>query len=340
MVGDIKRLFNLKDAMKLLDFADESTSFLKGLLLKTPSSPLYLKNSEGKKWIVFLLSLDADFVEDLSKAIKVQIPNAKKQVLKGYGECYLRAWKSAEKDSEARTAIEDKVFQPLMEGALLCVNAALQSNILTVLHPLHEAKKGPDVDALLYKLYGPLLWRSLKAANPMVRMNSLSVFSDTFPLRDPADKTEVQNAAVLKGLKLLEELLLDTNPSVRVAAADAVGRTLGTFWNMVPTDSIRSLLNILCTKHACDSTSTAVRVGVINCMMIILENPDSHALLRPLLNAPVVELLVLDLGETVLLEQLIAWMLELLDRGGRSQARAPPVGRGHESRGVRVWGGA
>jgi len=283
MVGDIKRLFNLKDAMKLLDFADESTSFLKGLLLKTPSSPLYLKNSEGKKWIVFLLSLDADFVEDLSKAIKVQIPNAKKQVLKGYGECYLRAWKSAEKDSEARTAIEDKVFQPLMEGALLCANAALQSNILTVLHPLHEAKKGPDVDALLYKLYGPLLWRSLKAANPMVRMNSLSVFSDTFPLRDPADKTEVQNAAVLKGLKLLEELLLDTNPSVRVAAADAVGRTLGTFWNMVPTDSIRSLLNILCTKHACDSTSTAVRVGVINCMMIILENPDSHALLRPLL---------------------------------------------------------
>lgn len=78
----------------------------------------------------------------------------------------------------------------------------------------------------------------------------------------------------------METMLKDDDVKVRIAAADATARTLGTFWNVVNTKNIRTLINILLVKHISDSSSALVRVSAINAITMILENPDSHGLLR------------------------------------------------------------
>ena len=52
-----------------------------------------------------------------------------------------------------------------------------------VLGALHGAKSSPGVDALLLRLYRPILFRALAAANPAVRRNALCLLVDAFPLQ-------------------------------------------------------------------------------------------------------------------------------------------------------------
>ena len=53
--SDVKRLFQMKSALAVLDFENESISYLKSLLLRTVSSPLFLKQTEGKRFHCFSL---------------------------------------------------------------------------------------------------------------------------------------------------------------------------------------------------------------------------------------------------------------------------------------------
>jgi condensin-2 complex subunit G2 len=78
--------------------------------------------------------------------------------------------------------------------ARACLHASskgLASNVLVVLHQLHEAKRlgpgagagaGAALDGALVRLYEPLLFRALSAANAAVRRNALLLLLDAFPL--------------------------------------------------------------------------------------------------------------------------------------------------------------
>ena len=90
--ADVKRMFQVSDALDLLDFDDEeSISYLKSLLCRTLSTPLYLKNPSssagyGRKFIVGLFVMagqqeNGRLMEDLHQAVRAQIPNAKLPVL-------------------------------------------------------------------------------------------------------------------------------------------------------------------------------------------------------------------------------------------------------------------
>ena len=92
---DVKRMYNISDALQLLDFDDEeSISYLKSLLCRTVSSPLYLRSAVnkasnfGRKFIVGLFAMgQQELIQDLHRAIRVQIPDAKLPVLQVC--CYL-----------------------------------------------------------------------------------------------------------------------------------------------------------------------------------------------------------------------------------------------------------
>ena len=88
-LNDVKRMYAVSDALRLLDFDDEeSISYLKSLLCRTVSTPLYLRsatnkaNNYGRKFIVGLFAMEQQqVIQDLHRAIKVQIPEAKLPVL-------------------------------------------------------------------------------------------------------------------------------------------------------------------------------------------------------------------------------------------------------------------
>eukprot|EP00978_Attheya_sp_CCMP212_P016764 scaffold44171_cov64-Attheya_sp.AAC.1 len=313
----VKRLLTLKEAFNLFDFEEEETiAYLRSLILRTVSSPLYLGCNEGVRLIAYLFQVHDSLTRDLHSAIKVQIPDAKKKVLEAYGDIYLRSWTASPDGSAARMAVEELALQDLMFAALHIGAPKMSRSIRTVLSPLHEAKKTPSVDKMLHRMYGPILWRSLSAANPLVRINASIILSETFPLRDP-DAGHIQTeACVEKSIGALKSLLTDSDPRVRVAGSDASARIIATFWDALPTKDIRSILNrkynqngllivpqiSICSvlnqnflvlsnrkildiisKHASDLSSSAVRAAAITAVTCLLDAPQSHAVLRALL---------------------------------------------------------
>lgn len=240
---DVKRIFQVRDALGVLDFENGSIAYLKSLLLRTVSSPLFLKQTEGKRFIASLFYLHESMVRDLHQAIRVQIPEAKKPILQAYGEVYFRAWKETEPDSPVRNAIEEIALQDIMYAVLHVANPNTQKSLMMILEPFHVAKKTPQVENLLQRMYGPILWRSLRAANPHVRTNAAEVLSATFPLKTASASHKEMERAVQKGTNALKSLLTDEQPRVRVAGSEVTATVLATFWDVLPPADIRMLLN-------------------------------------------------------------------------------------------------
>jgi condensin-2 complex subunit G2 len=77
------------------------------------------------------------------------------------------------------------LLQNLMNAALHGSGQALVANIRRVLGELHRSKRlggAGSVDAMLVRLYEPILFRALSATNAGVRRNALQLLLDAFPL--------------------------------------------------------------------------------------------------------------------------------------------------------------
>lgn len=303
--ADIKRLWNMRDALGLLNFQDETIAQLRSFLLKTVSSPLYIKNVEGRKMISFLFQLDAGLAKDLHQSIKAQIPMAKRSTLEVYGDIYFRAWKestqasqelrSHEEESEdddgdssqrgrsIQDTIEENVLQDLMFASVHVASPHMATSLRTILEPLYAQKKNPEVEQMLFRMYTPIIWRSLSAANPMVRVHASSILSRTFPLRDPTKGKIHLKEVNDKSVESLLNLMNDVDHKVRVGGCVATIHILGVYWDALSSKDIRALLNQVIMKHASDASSSAVRVQAVNGITQLLDAKASHGVLRPLL---------------------------------------------------------
>jgi hypothetical protein len=237
-----KRLFQLRDAFFYIDFTNPSSDSLRALLLRVASNPLCLKLPEGKRFLAALFQ-DPILVSDLHSAIRAQIPDARKTVLLAYGEIYTKAWKDATTSAEeVRDTLEHQALQDLMHAVIHVASPTTHKSILALLEPLHEAKKSTEVATLLYRLYSPILWRSLGASNPLVRVHAIHVLAQVFPLQDPSQSNQMQQA-ISKATTALEAALTDSDPRVRVAASEATAQIAALFWEALPAADIRMLLN-------------------------------------------------------------------------------------------------
>ena len=289
---DVQNMYDMRHALTFFDFDDDaSISYLRSLLLRTASSPLYLRhytgknatNNLGRKFIVYLFQLHESLVRDLHRAVRVQIPDAKMGVLQAYGDVYFQAWKSSvhskfsmdhqearllyddddkdddkdddndseDEDGNRRTnlyanVVEEHVLQDLLYASLHLAQSSMAASVRTVLQPFFRAKKTPEVDQMLYRMYSPILWRALKAVNPLVRVNACVILADTFPLRDPSAGPIQTEECLVNSVTIIKSLLLDEDPRVRVASADATARILGSYWDALSSADIRGILNCKC----------------------------------------------------------------------------------------------
>lgn len=87
----IKRLYDVRNAMHLLEFQDESICFLKELLLRTFLEPLFLNSAIGVKFLTFTFSLDIEFVDEIHQLVRSQLLLAQREtVAKKYGMIYFQ----------------------------------------------------------------------------------------------------------------------------------------------------------------------------------------------------------------------------------------------------------
>jgi condensin-2 complex subunit G2 len=244
--SDVKRLYVIRSALEVIELDDADSADFVSMLLRVASSPTCLKSSEGKRFLSYLFSLGPTMLQKLHFSIRAQITGNKKSILQDYGDVYFSAWKDATTE-EARVTFETEVLQDLVHSVLHAANPSLVTALLQVLSRYHDAKQNVEVEALLHRLYGPVLWRATAAANAKVRVNAVRVLSKVFPLQQPQQKARngkhIADSAVLKACAALRKLLLDPDPRVRVASSEAVAHILCVFWDGIPSNEIRRLLN-------------------------------------------------------------------------------------------------
>ncbi|KAG6395914.1 hypothetical protein SASPL_142047 [Salvia splendens] len=277
---DVHRVYSLREAFSLFDFEDESIEDLKHLLIRCMISPLYLKTEDGRKFIAFLFGLSMQLIKELCAMIKSQIPFGRKSMLEAYGEILFRGWKTVE--SERKNEIENGFLQELVEGAIYASSPDLAASIRRILWGFVQQRTTEGVEKLIFRLAEPVVFRSLQVANSNVRQNALHLLLDLFPLENPDATKEAKDTLLEKQFFLLEKLLSDDCPDVRVVAVEGICRTLHLFWEVVPSPTITKMITRI-FDHMIYDACTEVRLSTVNGVIYLLGNPQSHEVLKVLL---------------------------------------------------------
>ncbi|KAF7130526.1 hypothetical protein RHSIM_Rhsim10G0100700 [Rhododendron simsii] len=277
---DVHRVYAIREAFTLFDFDDESIEDLKLLLIRCAIAPLYLKTEDGRKFIAYMFGLSGQLLKEALAMIKSQIPFGRKSMLEAYGEILFRGWKLVE--GNLRDEIENGFLQGLIEGAIHASSDSLAASIRRVLGGFIAQRTVDGVEKLLFRLAEPVIFRSLQVANSNVRQNALHLLLDLFPLEDPDSTKEVKDTLLYKQFFLLERLLMDDCPDVRVVAVEGSCRILHLFWEIIPTSTITKIITKIFDDMTHDPCNE-VRLATLNGIVYLLGNPQSHEILKVLL---------------------------------------------------------
>ncbi|POM79751.1 Condensin-2 complex subunit G2, partial [Phytophthora palmivora] len=196
-----------------------------------------------------------------------------------------------------REKIEEECIQRYVRDAVHAGSTSLFNAVRSVLQIFFENKRHPGVDELLYRICSPILWRGVKAPNDSVRRQATILLFDNFPLRDPAFNNEMMDLTLQKQFDTFEELLGDSHPALRVAAIEGVSKVLSVYWELLPAETIRCFISKLVVDLVNDVSSSTVRAAVFEGVQFILDNHNSHSILKPLL--PMLAPLINDRNEKV-----------------------------------------
>ncbi|CAL8463631.1 g3165 [Coccomyxa elongata] len=278
--ADVKRCYTMRHALSLLDFEDATIDDLKRLLLRAAFSPTFLRCKEGRRYLAHLFTLEPQMVRELGAIIRNQVPSGRKSVLEAYGEILYRAWR----ESTAACLLEvENQIQGLMQAAISASTQPMAAALRTALNGFHQEKAAPGVDALLLRLYRPILFRSLAAANPAVRRNTLGVLLDAFPLQDPDASNEETDELLSKQFAQLGDALGDSVPAVRQAAVSGVCKLLNTFWELIPGAVTAGFLKRVAGELAFDGACVGVRAAAVSGLAALAQNPLTHPLMKKML---------------------------------------------------------
>ncbi|XP_060920433.1 condensin-2 complex subunit G2 isoform X1 [Labrus mixtus] len=278
---EIQRVWSLHDVLLSLDFTSEDNKQATDLLLQCFQFPNFIKNDDGKRFLVFLFSWDVGFIPMIHGTVKNGLEFYSKTRTAHITEIYFRAWKKASGDFLEQ--IESSCVQDLMRCAILLSRSSpVFDKVRQIVNYFHKKKSCPRVEKMLYHLYKPVLWRALSAPNFEVRANAALLFAEAFPLHDPEQNCSNMDKTIQKQLDTAMELLNDTHPTVRSSATLGVCKVLAKFWELFPPTIITDFLKKM-MELATDSSSADVRCSVFKSLPIVLENPLSHPILEKLL---------------------------------------------------------
>ncbi|KAK8961624.1 hypothetical protein KSP40_PGU009188 [Platanthera guangdongensis] len=277
---DVYRVYALREAFTLFDYEDESIEDLRLLLVRCLITPVYLKTKEGRRFIAFIVGLNDLLLKEAMALARSQIPFGKKSVLEGYADIIFKAWRGS--GDSVKVEIEHGFLQGLIDGAIHAQTKLFSASIRRVLSRFISQRTTPGVDKLLFRLAEPVLFRSLQVANSDVRRNALFLLLDLFPLEDPDVTKEEKDTLLEKQFFLLQKLLLDDCPEIRAVTVEGLCRILNLFWEVIPSLTITKVLGKVVDDMSLDMCNE-VRLSTLNGIIYLLENPQSHEVMKVLL---------------------------------------------------------
>lgn len=192
---------------------------------------------------------------------------------------------SAEKSTggtPAAVLIEDNVQQLLQEAVHLREQKTF-SCFRSLLRAFHDVRRSVEIDAMLFRIYDPIIWRSLRCANASVRANASVLFLDIFPLQSSGGNAEQDERILQKQFDLLSTLLTDSDQRVRALTALGVCHILTEYWDVLPTATTHNLLKYLVDTLAVDASCATVRLAVFQGLEVLLQQPLAHEVVKNLL---------------------------------------------------------
>lgn len=281
---EIQRVWSLHNVLLSLDYNSEDSKQIIDLLLQCFQRPVYIKNDDGKRFLVFLFSWNVNFIWVIHGTIKNQLEFYSKTMTTHIMEIYFRAWKKASGDFLEK--IETSCIQDFMQNAIFLHRASpVHAKVRQILSYFHTRKSCNKVEKMLCNLYKPILWKALSAPNFEVRANATLLFTEAFPVHDPEQNNKNLDEAVQKQLDTAMGLLDDPHPTVRSNATLGVCKILAKCWELLPPTIITDFLKKLVMELAADTSSPDVRCSVFKCLPIVLDNSLSHPILEKLLPA-------------------------------------------------------
>ena len=274
--SDIKRLYQLRTALSIIDYDDSESQSFVSLLLRITSTPACIRHPDGKKLVAYLLS-DPEFQystlqSQVHLSIRVQIPNNQPSIVQHYSDIYYMAWKEVcscenhgdhEGNGGLRNTFEMDVLSDYVYASIYAEQTSLVPLIHILLskwynyHPMmkhtvtasssnnnnstgHNASSHSDDRAqFLHRMYTPIIWRATVAPNPVVRINSIQTLLYVFPL----SSSDSNNNNITKVCTTIQQLLQDPDIKVRCATAQMTTQLLLLYWDGVPARYIHMILN-------------------------------------------------------------------------------------------------
>lgn len=276
---DLKRLFMVREALTYLDLEDESTLQLRILVQRTFLHTQFLAlggDNFGRRFLIWALTA-LPLVALFHKTMKSGLVSAPKWKRESYANVYFRAWQTAEGPFKLRI---EAALTNLVDSALHVQNSGARRAAESVLQYFVDQKSiEKKVEDLLHRLYSPLLFHALEVANPNVRENALRQLGIVFPLVPPVLPQGEFDEALQEQFHTLVDSLEDRAPNVRSQAVLSIGRIVSTFWDLLPLQSVRAILNHITDELVFDRASPAVRESVFRVLAAIIEQtPASHRL--------------------------------------------------------------
>lgn len=257
--ADLRACYQLREALTLFDYDDGSIEDLKRLMLRAAFAPQFLRSGDGRRFLSYLFGLQPALTAELGAIVKNQLPSARRAVLQSYADVLFRAWSQDTAGSGAcQLALETEVLEPIARAAVLSARPALASAARAVLGQFHGNKRRREVEALLARLYHPLLLSSLRAPNALARRNALLLLGEAYPVQDLALPAAELTAMLEEQHEALLALLADDCPEVRATAAGVAAALLGRLWDALPTSLTAQALKRLAEELALDSSSPLV----------------------------------------------------------------------------------
>ncbi len=101
-----------------------------------------------------------------------------------------------------------------------------------------------------------------QVANASVRANAAALLVDAFPLQDPESNKEDSDVLTQKQFDILQDLLDDPCPVVRVTGIHGICRIVSVFWEVIPSPTLEGFMTKLVRDMAFDVSTADVRVAV------------------------------------------------------------------------------
>lgn len=276
-VADLKRLYSIQEAFLLFDFEDEQSSTIKILIQRCFLHSLFLSNTEGRKFLLFAFT-SLEIVQIIHKTIQAALLSAKKWQIGAYAQIYFKSWKKAQGITLIRI---EKALNDFASYSIFSKNPTILKASRTIIKQFTNQKiNNNNVEALLYRIFTPILNTALQVANPKVRENSLVLLSLLFPLVSSDQDQEDFNIKLQEQFNNIVSALSDPYPEVRKEAILCLGRILSLYWEILQPVTILMILNYLVTEMAFDRSSSDVRESVFKAVQAILDNHISHELFR------------------------------------------------------------